>query len=503
MAICGVSSYHWSADYVYVGISMKPKTIFTDIATVSEQTGLPVFVVGGYVRDQVMNREGNKDIDFVVDGSGIAFAQAFAAYVGEEAGTLIEFTDFDTARFVFIQEKDEKRVKLFEIEFAGARKEEYLAHSRKPKVTPTTIEQDLSRRDFTVNAMARQVEKGGDLGPVIDPFDGITDIENKVLKTPLDPDQTFIDDPLRMMRAARFAAQLQFSLDEGVLLSMHRNRERLSIVSKERIQEELMKLMNTKTPSHGLWLLHGTKLLDECIPEVSALAGVEEVSGYKHKDNLSHTFAVVDNIAEQSSNPLLRLAGLLHDIAKPQTKKFEQGRGWTFDMHEHLGRKVTKDIMRRLKFSRQDIQYVSELVRWHLQPIALMDKGVTDSAVRRLIVNLGDLLGDLLILCRADITTGNQQKKERRLKNYDYLDERIKQVIELDQLRAFQSPLRGEEIIALTGLKPGPTIGKIKTAIEEAILEGEIPNEYEATKNYFEKIKDEYIAKAEAWEKTV
>lgn len=480
---------------------MMDKDVFQDIAVVSKKTGIPVYVVGGYVRDSLMQKPAKKDIDFLVDGSGLQFAEALAVYKGEDAGTLIPFEDFDTARFVYTKEIDEMTKEiLIEVEFAGARKEVYDPDSRKPIVTKTSVEEDLSRRDFTVNAMARKIEDDGSLGPVIDPFDGQVDLENKVLRTPLDPDQTFIDDPLRMMRAARFASQLQFSIDEAVFVSMHKNRERLGIISKERIQEELMKTMATEKPSVGLWLLHGAQLLDEFLPEVSLLAGVEEVKGYSHKDNLSHTFAVVDNIAEQTDKPLLRFAGLMHDIAKPQTKEFFEGRGWTFDMHEHLGRKMTKDIMRRLKFRNKDVYYVSELVRWHLQPIALMDKGVTDSAVRRLVVNLKDQLDDLMMLCRADITTGNQKKKARRLKNYDILEERIAEVLEKDKLRAFQSPLRGEEIMELCGLKPGPTVGKLKKAIEEAILDGEIPNEYDAAKAYFETIKDSYLSDVQDWE---
>ena len=262
-----------------------------------------------------------------------------------------------------------------------------------------------------------------------------------------------------------------------------------------------MKLLAAPGPSIGLTLLFQTKLLDECLPEITDLSGVEEMKGYMHKDNFTHTLAVVDTIATYSPKPLLRLAALLHDVAKPQTKKFLHGRGWTFDMHEHLGKKMAKDIMRRLKFSRQDVWYVSELVRWHLQPIALTDEGVTDSAVRRLIVNLGDLLPDLLHLCRSDITTGNQQKKVRRLKNYDYLEKRIAEVIETDQLRAFQSPVRGEEIMELAGLRPGPTIGKIKKELERAILDGEVPNEHDPVLEYFYGIKDRYLDGVEEWEK--
>jgi tRNA nucleotidyltransferase (CCA-adding enzyme) len=304
-----------------------------------------------------------------------------------------------------------------------------------------------------------------------------------------------------MLRAARFAAQLNFDIEKTAITAMNAHRKRLSIVSKERIQEEFLKLLGTPKPSIGIGYVYATKVLDEFLPEVRELSGVEEVKGYKHKDNLSHTLAVVDNVAELSPKPLLRLAGLLHDIAKPQTKKLIPGRGWTFDMHEHLGRKMAKGICNRLKMSKDDTYYVTELVRWHLQPIALMDEGVTDSAVRRLIINLQERLDDLLLLCKADITTGNQKKKAKRLKNYDNIEKRIAAVEEIDVLRAFQSPVRGEEIMEECGLKPGPTIGKIKEDIEEAILDGRVENEYDAAKAYFDNIKDAYIAKAGDWEK--
>ncbi len=486
---------------------MDVQNALKHVYKVSQQENTSVYAVGGFVRDALLGREQKKDIDFMVEGSGLAFAQAFAKYMmdpsapagrsGQE-GRLIEFPDFDTARFLFL-DREAKEV-LLELEFAGARKEEYKEGSRKPKVVATTVEEDLSRRDFTVNAMAQLVVEDG-LGDIIDPFNGQADLEKRILRTPLDPDETFFDDPLRMMRAARFAAQLDFDIDVATYKAMHENRKRLSIISAERIQEELMKMMATPVPSKGLARLYQTKLIDEFMPEVSLLAGVEEVKGYAHKDNFNHTLAVVDNMAEFTDKPLLRLAGLLHDIAKPQTKKFEKGRGWTFDMHEHLGRKMAKDIMRRLKFSNKEVWYVSELVRWHLQPIALMDKGVTDSAVRRLIVNLGDMLADLLILCKSDITTGNQKKKARRLKNYDYLEERIAEVIERDKLRAFQSPVRGEEIMELCQLKPGPTVGKIKKEIERAILDGDIPNEYEPALAYFNTIKDSFLEHTKDWER--
>ncbi|MCB9799007.1 HD domain-containing protein [Candidatus Nomurabacteria bacterium] len=477
---------------------MNQKIIFKLVYETSVAAQMDVYAVGGFVRDELLEIQQKKDIDFVVIGSGLSFAKKFdEMFEGE--GSLVEFPDFDTARFVILDEHREK--KLFELEFAGARTESYHENSRKPVVTATSLEEDLRRRDFTINAMARKVLSSGISKKVIDPFDGQKDLKDKIIRTPLDPDETFHEDPLRMMRAARFASQLGFTLKEEVLLSMHRNRARLKIISKERIAEELMKIMATKVPSLGLQLLHGTKLMDEFLPEVTALAGVEEVKGYSHKENLSHTFAVVDNIASYSDKPLLRFAGLMHDIAKPATKQFDSKRGWTFDMHEHLGKKMTWEIGKRLRMKKGDIHYVAELVRWHLQPIALMDEGVTDSAVRRLVVNLQEDLDDLLVLCRADITTGNQKKKARRLKNYDVLEQRIKEVLEKDKLRAFQSPVRGEEIMEKCDLKPGPTVGEIKEEIERAILDGEIPNEYEPALEYFEKIKDQYMGKAHDWEK--
>lgn len=480
---------------------MNVKKIFKTIATVSKKTSTDAFVVGGFVRDELLQKKEKKDIDIVVAGGGVRFAKAFDATINEE-GRMIAFPDFDTARYVFTTEHNgEKKTVVFELEFAGARTESYRAQSRKPHVAPATIEKDLSRRDFTINAMARKIGAAGRLGKIVDPFDGQRDLKKKILKTPLDPDETFSDDPLRMLRAARFAAQLGFVIEQETFAAMKRNAERLKIVSMERIRDEFFALLAAPKPSVGLSILLETGLMDIFFPEIPALGGVEEVFGYAHKDNLSHTLAVVDNIAEHSHKPLLRFAGLVHDIAKPTTKKFVKGRGWTFDMHEHLGRKMVREIGRRLRMKKDDIEYVAGLVRWHLQPIALMDKGVTDTPVRRLIVNLKDDLDDLLILCRADITTGNQKKKTRRLRNYDYLETRIAEVVEKDKLRAFQSPFRGEEIMAAAGLKPGPTVGKIKSAIEDAILDGEIPNEYDAAKAYFEKIMDAYVQDAEEWEK--
>lgn len=490
-------------------MNKQTANIIKVVASVARQEQTPVYAVGGFVRDLLLGREQNQDIDFVVEGSGLSFARALDKKL-KEVGSLVEFSDFDTARYIVrrkekgIKSNDETTSDELVLEFAGARAESYHAKSRKPKVVGATLKEDLSRRDFTVNAMALPVDAIGKKNwgkLVIDEFSGQKDLAEKILRTPLDPDVTFSDDPLRMLRAIRFAAQLNFSIESKTLEAIYQNRARIKIVSAERIQEELMKLMATALPAIGLMLMFQTHLMDDILPEVSALDGVEEIWGHQHKNNLIHTFKVVDNIALRSAKPLLRLAGLLHDIGKVGTKKFLPKVGWTFHAHEHLGKKLTNDLMRRLKFSTNDIKYVTKLVRYHQQPIALMDDGITDSAVRRLVVNLGDQLKDLLILGVSDITTGNPTKLEKRQMNYDHLRARIDDVLEKDKLRAFQSPFRGDEIMAACALKPGPTVGAIKEAIEEAILEGEIPNEYEASKGYFEKIKDQYLAKSQAWER--
>jgi len=493
---------------------MNVKEILSTIYQVSKQESVDVYAVGGHVRDLLLKRKVKKDIDFVVVGSGLDFAKKFAeTYSGE--GTLIEFPDFDTARFVFTRtmdlkveepektfdENQVKKEKLFEIEFAGARSEKYDENSRKPQVVATDLRTDLERRDFTVNAMARKVIATGLSKKIEDPFDGQIDLEKKLLRTPLDPDTTFSEDPLRMLRAARFAAQLDFEIEKNTYLALSKNKERLKIISAERIQEEFFKLLSAPKPSKGLWILYETGLLQMFLPEVCNLWGVEEVYGHTHKNNLDHTFKVVDNLAERSDKTLLRYAALMHDIGKPGTKSFVKGRGWAFDMHEHLGRKIVRQLGKRLRMSKADTEYVAKLVRWHQQPIALMDEGITDSPVRRLVVNLQDDLTDLLTLCRSDITTGNPKKLQRRLKNYDVLESRIAEVLEKDKLRAFNSPVRGEEIMELCNLKPGPTVGRIKKALEEAILDGEVQNDYDKVKEYFFTIKDDYMQGVQEWEK--
>ncbi len=483
---------------------MEYEKIFKKIASLSKKNKLPVSVVGGFVRDLFLTGIEKKDYDFVVEGSGIAFAKLVdEAY--KEKGSLVEFPDFDTARYI-LGEGDE----AVELEFAGARAEKYDTNSRKPLVSETTLVQDLERRDFTVNAMAIPVALWGKkalptvdelFASVTDPFNGKADLADKILRTPLDSDITFSEDPLRMLRAIRFAAQLRFSIEPKTLEAIHRNRERITIVSGERIQEELLKLLKTPEPSIGLLLLFQTKLMDIILPEISALDGVEDVYGHSHKNNLYHTFKVVDNIALRSNNVWLRLAGLLHDVGKPATKRFIPRIGWTFHAHEHVGRKMVFALAKRLRLSTEHTKYLAKLVRWHMQPIALMDGGVTDSAVRRLIFNAGVEINDLLILGKSDITTGNPQKKVKRLANYDGLEQRVIEVTEKDKMLAFQSPVRGEEIMEVCNLKPGPTVGKIKTALEEAILDGLVPNEYEPVKEYFLKIKDEYLKDVAAWER--
>lgn len=483
----------------------KYAEIFKNLAVISREQTIPLYVVGGFVRDIFLGKEVKKDIDIVAVGDALVVARAYDELVGK-TGSLVEFSEFRTARYVVASDDG----LTMEIEFASARSEAYQTSSRKPLVETATLEQDLSRRDFTVNAMAIPVEwfvehptfSVGELASaVIDPFFGQRDLTEKILRTPLDPEVTFSDDPLRMMRAVRFAAQLAFTLPLYIQEAIFRNRERIEIVSAERIQEELLKLLGAPEPSVGLQLMFETKLLELVLPEIAALDGVEDVYGHTHKNNLVHTFKVVDNIAARSANVWLRLAGLFHDIGKPATKQFVPKIGWTFHAHEHVGRKMMQALGRRLRLPNDKIQYLSKLIRWHLQPIALMDEGITDSAVRRLIVMFGDEIEHLLILGRSDITTGNPYKKERRLKNYDVLEKRVAEVIEKDKLRAFQSPVRGEEIMAVCGLKPGPTVGKIKKTIEEAILDGQIPNEHDAAFAFFLACKDTFLAETAEWER--
>lgn len=453
------------------------------LADIAHKHGYRTWLVGGYVRDLLLGRRGN-DIDVTVEGSGVAFAQVVAREFNSHA---VVFERFGTAMVP---------VGDYKFEFVGTRKEEYLPDSRNPIVTEGTLEDDLRRRDFTVNALAISLD-GERAGEVIDLFDGLADMERKILRTPLDPETTYSDDPLRMMRAARFAAQLGFELEDSSFQAIKKMRERITIISQERVSEEFIKLLSAPKPSIGLAILFRTGLLRFVFPEVHNLEGVDLVHtgdrSYGHKNVFWHTLQVVDNIAQATDNPWLRFAALMHDIAKPKTKRFQEGSGWTFHGHEELGARWQNRIFKRMKLPNRGRDYVAKMVQLHHRPMALVDEGVTDSAIRRLVVDAGEDLNDLFILCRADITSKNPAKVKRYLANYEHVVERIKEVEEKDRLRAFQSPVRGEEIMEICGIPPSRAVGVLKTAIEEAILDGRIPNEYDAAKAYLMEIKDELL----------
>ncbi|HBF66974.1 MAG TPA: tRNA nucleotidyltransferase [Candidatus Magasanikbacteria bacterium] len=460
---------------------MKIEQLLKKIHALSAKAKTPVYPVGGFVRDYIL--AGNalpetKDIDFVVLGSGVAFARtAIDTLKGED---FVAFEEFDTARF---------RIDDIVIECAGARSENYQEASRKPHVTAVaTLEEDLKRRDFTINAMALELTAKG-VGAIIDPRGGQKDLTRRIIRTPLAPEETFSDDPLRIIRACRFAGRFNFAIEEHTKTAITKNIERLSVVSWERIKEELDKMLTHEKPSSALIQLYAMSVLEYIAPELTALDGVEYVGDKGHKNQFTHTLQVLDQMIPLSDKLNLRWAAFLHDIGKAPTKRFDKKLGWTFHAHDFVGQKMFGVMGRRLRFDTHSIKYIQKLIRWHLRPIALCDEGISDSAVRRLIVNMGDDLEDLLKLYRADITTKNPRKLAQRAEDYERLLERIEEVRETDRLRAFQSPVRGEEIMQLCGLKPGKDVGTFKTAIEEAILEGIIPNEYEAAKAYLLKIK--------------
>ncbi len=439
-----------------------------------------IYIVGGFVRDLVLGRE-KKEIDFLIVGDGPKFAEELAAYLGIEKVTT--FKNFGTAHFVYSD---------YNLEFVGARKESYSKESRNPKVQSASLEEDLSRRDFTINTLAISLTKHK-FGEVVDLFDGFSDIKNKIIRTPIDPLITFDDDPLRIMRAFRFAAELQFMVDDKIIEASERSAERLKIVAQERITDEFLKILSSRKPSIGLLLLYKSKVLDVIFPEISNLSGIDQRKDHHHKDVLLHTFQVIDNISDASDDLWLRFAALVHDIAKPQTKRFDENVGWTFHGHEELGARMMKEIFHRLKLPMQKLPYIEKLIRLHLRPIALVDEDVTDSAIRRLIVQAGDDLEDLITLCRADITSKNPKKVSRYLNNYEKVMQKVREVQEKDQLRAFQSPVRGDEIMRICNIPPSKKVGEIKTAIEEAILEGIIKNDYDEALAYLFKIKDYYL----------
>ena len=448
-------------------VQNKNLKLFKIISKIAEENNQQVYIVGGYVRDLLMEKNKDTDIDFTTEGSGIILAQKVANFINPEIKISV-FKTYGTAMF---------RYEGIDLEFVGARKESYSEESRNPEVEQGTLEDDQKRRDFTINALAISLNKD-DFGELVDPFNGVEDIRNKVLRTPLEPEKTYSDDPLRMMRAIRFASTLKFSIEKSSFLAIKKEVERIKIVTIERVMVEFNKIMLSEKPSIGLKLLKDTGLLGLIIPELTVLEGIEEVEGQKHKDNFWHTLEVVDNISKNTDNLWLRWAALLHDIGKAPTKKFVKGTGWTFHGHEFLGSKMVKTLFQRLKLPLgKDMKYVQKMVKLSSRPIALVSDDASDSALRRMLFDAGEDLEDLFTLCKADITTKNSYKQEKFKKNFEYVAKKIKEVEEKDHIRNFQPPITGEEIMAMFNLKPGKEIGILKEKVKEAILEGEISND--------------------------
>lgn len=443
--------------------------VFRLVGSVADEVGQPCLVVGGYVRDIFLERH-STDIDFVTVGSGIRIAENLAAKLGPKT-SLAVYRNFGTAQVKY---------KGLELEFVGARKESYSHDSRKPIVENGTLEDDQKRRDFTINAMAVSVNDAN-FGELVDPFGGLDDLHRRIIRTPLDPDITFSDDPLRMMRAIRFATQLDFGIYPETFSAIARNCERISIISRERIFDELGKIIRSKKPSRGFILLEQSGLLRLIFPEMQALKGTEVIDGRGHKDNFYHTLQVLDNVAEKTDNEWLRWAAVFHDIAKPVTKRYDPTLGWTFHNHNFIGRKMIPGIFKRLKFPMNDkMRYVQKMVELHMRPIALVEDEVTDSAVRRLLFDAGDDIEDLMLLCEADITSKNQEKVRRFLDNFVLVRNKLIEIEEKDRIRNFQPPVSGQEIMETFGIEPSRVVGEIKEVLKNAILDGQIPNQREA-----------------------
>ena len=443
--------------------------ILDKVVSASEKLGVDVYIIGGFVRDLILKRP-SKDIDIVSIGSGIELAEEVASQLGADVHVSI-FKNFGTAQ---IRQGD------LEVEFVGARKESYKSESRKPAVEDGTLEDDQNRRDFTINALGLSLNKKT-FGDLVDPFDGMRDLRKKIIKTPLAPGITFSDDPLRMMRAIRFASQLNFDIEPDTFDAIVAMKDRISIVSMERVSDELNKIILSKTPSYGFKLLFHSGLLNYIFPEMVELQGVENIEGKGHKDNFYHTLQVLDNVAEHTDDLWLRWAAILHDIAKPATKKFDKKIGWSFHNHEEVGARMVPVIFRRMKLPlNEKMRFVKKLVRLHLRPIVLSKSDITDSAMRRLLVEAGEDIEDLMALCRADITSKNPEKVKKYLHNFDLVEQKLKDLEERDTLRNFQPVISGETIMKAFGLSPTKEVGIIKEIVREAIIEGIIPNEYES-----------------------